>query len=121
MIGMAALGGGLGSALRYAVGTAVPLRWRRGFPSGTFLINVSGSLLLGLLVGTAPDATAVALIGTGVLGGYTTFSTASEETVRLMRSGHPRTALVYASGTMLVTVVAALVGLWLGAHWVASG
>ena len=118
LLGWAAIGGGVGAALRYAVDVAVSIRWRREFPMGTFLVNVSGSLLLGLLVGLAPGPTAIALIGTGVLGGYTTFSTASYDAVRLARSGHRGTALVYAVGTMLVTVVAAVAGVWLGACWV---
>lgn len=117
LVGWAALGGGAGAALRYAVDAAVTARWRRPFPLATPLINVSGSLLLGLLVGltgTAGSATLLALLGTGVLGGYTTFSTASLDAIRLARAGDRGTAMAYAVGTMLATVVAALVGLWLG-------
>ena len=117
LVGLAALGGGLGAALRYAVDVAVSSRWRRTFPLGTFLINVTGSLLLGVLVGLGSGPAALALVGTGVLGGYTTFSTASVDAVRLVRSGRGGTALGYAVGTMLVTVAAALVGSWLGAGW----
>ncbi|HMT51248.1 CrcB family protein [Dietzia sp. UBA5065] len=117
LIGWAAVGGGLGAAARYAVDTAVSSRWRRTFPLGTFLVNLTGSLVLGLLVGLASGPTTMALVGTGVLGGYTTFSTASVDTVRLARSGHRGTALAYGGGTMLATIAAALAGLWLGSVW----
>ncbi|MDO8392940.1 MAG: CrcB family protein [Dietzia sp.] len=129
VIGWAALGGAVGSALRYAVDVAVTRRWRGAFPLATFLINVSGSLLLGLVLGllavnstvghssaAGPGVTAT-LVGTGVLGGYTTFSTASFDAVRLARDGHRLMAVTYAVGTMLVAVAAALLGLWLGTWW----
>lgn len=118
LLGCAALGGGVGAAVRYAVDEWVTARWRRDFPLGIFLVNVTGSLMLGLLVGIATPAAvpagAAALVGTGVLGGYTTFSTASLDAVRLARAGRVGTALVYGLGTMLATIAAALLGLWLG-------
>lgn len=126
LIALAALGGGVGAALRYAVDEAVTARWRRGgsrggprdFPLGIFLVNVTGSLALGLLVGLLAGPAAspgwFALLGTGLLGGYTTFSTASLDAVRLARSGRVGTALVYGVGTMVATISAAVLGLWLG-------
>lgn len=123
LIGLTALGGGAGAALRYAVDEVVTARWQRAgnrhFPLGTFMVNVTGSLALGLLVGMLSGVTAgseyvLAVFGTGLLGGYTTFSTASLDAVRLVRSGHGLTALGYAVGTMLATVLAAVSGLWLG-------
>lgn len=118
LLGCAALGGGVGAAGRYAVDEWVTARWRRDFPLGTLLVNISGSLLLGLLVGVlggqAAPAGAMALLGTGVLGGYTTFSTASLGTVKLALAGRVGAALAYGVGTMLATVGAALLGLWLG-------
>ena len=119
LIGLAALGGGLGAAVRYAVDEWVTARWRRDFPLGIFLVNVTGSLVLGLVTGFVGSGGAgaagwTALVGTGVLGGYTTFSTASVDAVRLARAGRGGTALAYAVGTMLATVCAALAGLWLG-------
>ncbi|GAA1710491.1 fluoride efflux transporter FluC [Dietzia cercidiphylli] len=129
VIGWAALGGAVGSALRYSVDVAVTRRWRGAFPLATFLINVSGSLLLGLVLGllavnstvghssAAGPGVAATLVGTGVLGGYTTFSTASFDAVRLAREGRRLMAVTYAVGTMLVAVAAALLGLWLGAWW----
>lgn len=129
---LAALGGGVGAALRFMVDTQITSRWRRDFPMGTFLVNVSGSLLLGVVMGlmlsgvpatsaTESSATAAgaayagwsALLATGVLGGYTTFSTASLDAVRLARAGRVGVAMAYAVGTMAATVCAALAGLWL--------
>ncbi|MBB1032676.1 fluoride efflux transporter CrcB [Dietzia sp. SLG310A2-38A2] len=124
LAGWIALGGGAGAALRYVVDVAVSSRWRRPFPLATFLINLSGSLALGLLVGWfyagewGPGwSHAAPMIGTGLLGGYTTFSTASYDTLRLARDARVGMALAYAVGTMLATVLAALLGLWLGAWW----
>lgn len=128
LAGWIALGGGAGAALRYAVDLAVSSRWRRTFPLATFLINLSGSLALGLLVGWfyASDvgpgwSLPVSVIGTGLLGGYTTFSTASYDAVRLARNGDLGMALAYAVGTMLATVGVAVLGLWLGAGWATVG
>lgn len=128
-VGWIALGGGAGAALRYAVDVAVSSRWwRRTFPLATFLINLSGSLALGLLVGSLYAGGAgpgqsllVTMIGTGLLGGYTTFSTASVDAVLLARDGHRPMALAYAVGTMLAAVAAAAAGLWLGAWWTTVG
>ncbi|WP_253701975.1 MULTISPECIES: fluoride efflux transporter CrcB [unclassified Dietzia] len=124
LAGWLALGGGAGAALRYVLDVAVSSRWRRPFPLATFLINVSGSLALGLLVGwfyagaAKPGwSLAVSVIGTGLLGGYTTFSTASYDTLRLGREGRVVMALAYAVGTMAATIAAAASGLWLGEWW----
>lgn len=116
---LVALAGGLGAAARFWVDAAVTRHNPTRFPVGTLLINVSGSLLLGLLTGWVlfhgglGDAAAVA--GTGFLGGYTTFSTASVEAFRLARSERRRAAAAYAAGTMVASVGAAVVGLWLAA------
>ena len=118
VIGCAAVGGGVGAAGRYAVDEWVTGRWRRDFPLGIVVVNVTGSLVLGLLVGVLVSDRAgsavYALVGTGVLGGYTTFSTTSLDAVRLARSGRIGSALGYAVGTMLATVAAAMLGMWIG-------
>lgn len=109
------LAGGLGAACRLLLDGALRTRSRR-WPYGTLAVNVSGSLLLGLLTGLvldrgAPEALRTVL-GTGFCGGYTTFSTASLETVRLL--GERRTAaLAYAAGTLVLTLLAAAAGLLL--------
>ncbi|WP_439691894.1 fluoride efflux transporter CrcB [Curtobacterium sp. SP.BCo] len=114
---LVAVGGGVGAALRFALDGLVKSRVTR-FPLGTLVINVSGSLVLGVLTGLGQAGTipvaAVAVLGTGMMGGYTTFSTASVETVQLLRSGKPRLAVVNGLGMLVVSVGAAALGLLLG-------
>lgn len=121
MILLVAVCGGIGAAARYVVDGALAARNRRGYPVGTLVINVTGSFLLGFLVawaanhgpGSAPIRTA---IGTGLLGGYTTFSTACVEVVRLARSRRPGTATALAMVMLLFSVAAAAAGQSLGAR-----
>ena len=106
--------GGLGAALRFVVDGAVRQATGGRWPWGTAPINVSGSFLLGLLTGLAgrglpPDLLPV--LGTGLLGGYTTFSTASVETVRLLQQRRVAASLAYALGGLVLSVAAALLGL----------
>ncbi|MGN6325077.1 fluoride efflux transporter CrcB [Pseudolysinimonas sp.] len=113
-----AVAGGVGSVLRFVVDTAITSRSRVRFPVGTNVINVSGSFLLGLLTGLAsggllsPDLTLA--LGTGLLGGYTTFSTASLETVRLLASHRNRAAALNGLGFLALSVTIAAGGLALG-------
>ena len=84
-----AAGGGIGAALRFLLDGSVNAGRQFRLPVGTLTINITGSLLLGLITGAALHLgeLPVAVLGTGVMGGYTTFSTASFETVRLARGG----------------------------------
>ncbi|MBF4461246.1 MULTISPECIES: fluoride efflux transporter FluC [unclassified Rathayibacter] len=110
-----ALAGGVGAAARLVVdGVAralVPARW----PVGTALINVVGSFLLGVVVGLALsghlDAGWRAVLGTGVLGGFTTFSTASVETARLLLERRWAAGLGYGLGMWASALLAAALGL----------
>jgi CrcB protein len=119
---LVAIGGGAGAALRFVLDGVVKSRLAgsrfAGFPVGTLLINVSGSLVLGVLTGLgqagAIPASTVAVLGTGMMGGYTTFSTASVETVQLLRSGKTRLAVLNGLGMLVVSVGAAALGLWIG-------
>ena len=116
------VGGGVGAALRFLLDGLVKARVARtrlrAFPVGTLVINVTGSLVLGLLTGLAQAGTipvsTVAVLGTGMMGGYTTFSTASVETVQLLRSGKTRLAVLNGLGMLVVSVGAAALGLWIG-------
>ncbi|MFJ4297347.1 fluoride efflux transporter CrcB [Curtobacterium sp. NPDC089689] len=112
-----AVGGGVGAALRFVLDGAVKARVT-GFPLGTLVINVSGSLVLGVLTGAGQSGAlalpVVAVLGTGMMGGYTTFSTASVETVQLLRSGKPRLAVLNGLGMLVVSVGAAALGLLIG-------
>lgn len=112
------LAGGIGAATRLALDGIVKTRVGDRYPWGTTVINVTGSLLLGLITGLAltglvPEAWRLVL-GTGFLGGYTTFSTASLETVRLLAEGRRLASLANSLGMLVLGVAAAGAGLWLG-------
>ena len=110
--------GGVGAALRLALDGMLRARIRTDYPLGTTVINVTGSLVLGLLVGLALNGAISAewrlVLGTGLMGGYTTFSTASVETVRLLQSRRFAAALGNGLGMLVVSVLAASFGLWIG-------
>ena len=110
-----ALGGMLGATARYLIATAYPAAVG-GVPWATFAINVTGCLLIGVLMvfvvevgGTHPLLRP--FLGVGVLGGYTTFSTYTVETLGLLRHGAPVAAMAY----LLLTALAALLAVTLGA------
>jgi CrcB protein len=113
------LGGFAGAISRYAVDTAVTARVGGDFPWGTFLINVSGSFLLGVLYAVIaersllPEEVRGPLL-IGFIGAYTTFSTYMLETWRLVEAGSIGTALAYVLGSVGVGLVAVVVGLGIG-------
>lgn len=115
-----ALAGGLGAVCRFVLDGVITTRAPRGtgLPLGTIVINVSGSFLLGLLTGLASSALLppelLLVVGTGFLGGYTTFSTASFETVRLLQEGRRAAGVVNGLGVLLLATAAAALGLLLG-------
>ncbi|MDP4500972.1 FluC/FEX family fluoride channel [Nonomuraea turcica] len=106
-------GGVLGALARYGVSLALP-HAPTGFPWSTFLINVSGCLLIGVLMVLVNEMRTGRLLrpfwGVGVLGGYTTFSTYIIDIHQAMRAGAPGVALAY----LLATLVAALLAVWAG-------
>jgi CrcB protein len=111
------LAGGLGAVTRFVVDGVVRARFRSALPVGTIAINVSGSFLLGVIAGATlhgAPAALQAIAGTGFLGGYTTFSTASVETVRLVQAGRVATAAVNALGTLALALAGAALGLLAG-------
>jgi CrcB protein len=113
-----ALGGFVGAPSRYLLDRAVHRRVESDLPWGTFLINVSGSILLGLLTGLSmgkhlPPVTK-ALLGTGFCGAYTTFSTFTFETVRLLEVGQVLDAILNVTMSTVVGLVGAGLGLALG-------
>ncbi|TQL48574.1 camphor resistance protein CrcB [Homoserinimonas aerilata] len=115
---LVSVAGGLGAACRLLVDGALrPLSKR--MPAGTWVVNVSGSLLLGLLTGLAIAGTLPAewhlVLGAGFLGGYTTFSTASFETVRMLQQRRPLAAVANGLGMLAASTLAAGLGLWAGA------
>lgn len=115
--------GGLGAASRFVVDGWIRARWNAPFPVATVLINVSGSLLLGLLAGGVlfGDLARSWLVvgGVGFCGGYTTFSTAMVETVRLVQAGESHRAALNAVGSLVLAVGAASLGV--AVVWAVTG
>lgn len=107
------LAGGIGAVLRLLVDGSMS-RWGRGLPLGTLVVNLSGAFALGLLDGLVLPEQATLVVGTGLVGAYTTFSTWTFETQRLAEERR----LVAAAGNVVVSVAtgagAAVLGLWLG-------
>ena len=112
-------GAGIGGGLRYALGGWIAQRWGTSFPWHTFAINVSGALLLGVLMGLSVERDLVSapwrlFIGVGLLGGYTTFSTLSYESMALLERGLVLDGIGNMFGSGLAGLVAVLVGLAIG-------
>jgi CrcB protein len=106
---LVAAGGAVGAVARYGVSLAAARAFGAAFPWGTLLVNVIGCLLMGLLIAKAGENDTRLLLGVGVLGGFTTFSAFSLETVRLMQS-QAGMALLY----VLASVVLSVGACWLG-------
>jgi fluoride exporter len=110
------VGGGLGALFRYLISVAIAARYTGRFPLATFLINVTGSFLIGLLMalfgrsGPTLHPNWRFFLVTGVLGGYTTFSSFEYEALMLNTQGNAGWALCYLIGS----VVAGLVAVWCG-------
>ncbi|MEV6910960.1 fluoride efflux transporter CrcB [Amycolatopsis sp. NPDC051071] len=107
-------GGALGSLARYGLSVALP-HSRGQFALSTFATNVSGCLLIGILMAllTAaadPHRLLRPFLGIGILGGYTTFSTYATDTLDLVTTGHPFTGLSYALGTVVCALIAVFAG-----------
>lgn len=110
-----ALGGALGAVARYLLTNWIQSWAGDAFPVGTFVVNVTGSFLLGFLLraldGIAAPPEARALLATGVLGAFTTFSTFSYEVVGLLHAGERARAAIYALGSLAVGVVCVVAGI----------
>ncbi|MEW2547574.1 fluoride efflux transporter CrcB [Streptomyces sp. NPDC047002] len=116
VLGVVAAGGVLGSVARYEAGLIWPTP-EGTFPWTTFLINVIGCLVIGaFLVAVTEIFTAHPLLrpffGTGVLGGFTTFSTYCVDIERLVDGGHAATALAYLAATLAAALAAVFAGAW---------
>jgi len=121
-LGLVALGGAVGSVLRHAVSLAAPQPG--GWPLGTLVVNVVGAFALGLLLevlaGRGPETRALRRVrltfGTGLLGGFTTYSSLALEVERLVADGALAVALGYAAASLVVGTLAALLGVALGSR-----
>lgn len=109
------VGGGIGSVLRYMMSGWVYSIWGSGFPYGTLTVNILGSFIIGFFLTLAEDKFLVTpdirvFIAIGVLGGFTTFSTFTYETMKLFRNG----SFFIGGLNVLVSIIAALFAVWLG-------
>jgi fluoride exporter len=114
-----ALAGALGAPARYLVERVISARRGRRVPWGTFVVNVTGSFALGFVTGLALyhglATTPKAVVGTGFIGAYTTFSTYAYETVDVAERSSTRLAGAYAISSIVAGTVAATLGLVLAA------
>ena len=114
---LVAIGGALGSMARYGTGVAVGRVWNLSFPLGTMLINIVGSLAMGLFVGflarTTPSwqSDGRLFVAVGVLGGFTTFSSFSLDAIAMIERGDWFFAAVYVVGSVLIGLAGLYVGL----------
>jgi CrcB protein len=112
---LVAVAGGVGAVLRALIIHHVGLRRADPLPVGTLVVNASGSFFLGILTGLALyhglGGHSLAVAGVGLCGGYTTWSTASWETIHLLHTGHRAEAVVYTLGALALCLGAAAAGL----------
>jgi CrcB protein len=109
------LGAGIGGALRHGINLLAARLFGTGFPFGTLIVNVVGSFVMGLIIGwlafRGQQAQATRLfLTTGILGGFTTFSSFSLDTMLLVERGQAATAVLY----VLLSVAVALAAIWAG-------
>jgi CrcB protein len=114
---LVALAGGLGAVARALLIHHVSIRRADPLPIGTVLVNASGSLVLGFLTGLSLyhglGPRELSVLGVGLCGGYTTWSTASWETLHLVRSGHRSEAIIYTFGGLALCLGVAAAGIGL--------
>ena len=108
-------GGAAGSIVRYLLsGGILAGQTLLGSPAGTFTVNAAGSLLIGILLEASVSETLGWLLIVGFCGGFTTFSTFSADTVRLLRAGCYNAAAIYVALSVAVCIVFAALGMWIG-------
>jgi CrcB protein len=111
------IGGAAGAGARHLVGASMLARFGPGFPWWTLTVNIVGGFLMGLLVGilvkTGGSEQLRLLLGVGVLGGFTTFSAFSLESWQMIEGGQMTVAIGYAGASVMGSVVALGLGLWL--------
>jgi|SRR6478736_5930645 len=118
MIWLVALGSAIGGVLRYLLSPLFQRGFAEGFPGGTLVVNILGSFVIGLVLRTASESTALTpearvFLTVGVCGGFTTFSAFSAETLRLLQTDQWSRALIYITASVVLSIGAAALG-WLG-------
>ena len=113
---LVAIGGALGSVLRFAFSWFIQQHNSGNFPWGTFLVNVTGCLLIGFFVGWSlktgnARSESMLFLTTGFCGGFTTFSAFSLENIHLIRNNHWQQALTYTSASLVLGLLATFAGI----------
>ena len=110
---LVAIGGAVGSMLRYGCSVGVGLiHWRPWV--GTLMVNIVGSLLIGLLLGAQAKGQWQQTASVGFCGGFTTFSTFSLQSAEMLRNGEVGTAMGYMSASLTVCIMASWIGIVIG-------
>jgi fluoride exporter len=106
--------GALGAIARFGVDRVITHRLGTRFPFGILAVNLSGALILGVIAGLTLDRAATLIVGTGLIGAYTTFSTWMRQTQGLLSDRRPVAAALNIGVSLLFGVSAAWLGIWLG-------
>lgn len=117
-LALVALGGAIGAALRHLAGMAAVRLLGTGFPWGTFLVNIVGSLAMGILIAVLARRSGTPseirlFLATGMLGGFTTFSAFSMDVALLWERGEVVATVSYVAGSVIISILALFAGLWL--------
>jgi fluoride exporter len=112
-------GSAIGGIVRLLIGKSIMQVFQYPFPLGTFIINISGSFLIGILYALYGKSgnlspSALLFLATGVCGGFTTFSAFSYENLLLLRSGNYMMAMVYITGSIIIGLLAVFAGYAIG-------
>lgn len=107
---LVALGGSLGAITRFAIGREISSRWGSPFPLGTFLVNISGAFLLGLLQRTGWEGNALLFLGDGFFCAFTTFSTLLYEGFQLYVERTKKEAMIYFTSSFVLGLLGYLLG-----------
>ena len=113
-----AIGGALGASARYLTGLWATRQLPAGFPYGTLIVNIVGSLIMGILMGWLltrdSSETAKLFLATGFLGGFTTFSAFSLDAINLLERKAYMPFFLYVGGSIIIAILALAIGLWIG-------
>ncbi|MBU3216741.1 fluoride efflux transporter CrcB [Clostridium estertheticum] len=111
---LVAVGGAAGSLVRYSLGKFISEKSKHSFPIGTFIINITGALLLGFVSTIGVSSNITLLLGDGFLGAYTTFSTFMYEGFNLFKEKEKLNAFIYILCTLILGIVGYVIGSKIG-------
>ncbi|MEN1968090.1 fluoride efflux transporter CrcB [Lentibacillus sp. N15] len=111
---MVAIGAAFGVLARVLSSNWIKSKWTHTFPLATFIVNITGSLLLGFLTGLAIGSYLSLLLGTGFMGSFTTFSTFNVENIELLRKKKYKHFISYIGASYVIGIVAVFVGIAIG-------